>query len=147
MTAGSPHGPWRLSNSPALAIALPNLAFVTLGLLSLVLRKPNNPPVVLPLPEGPISRVNCLPGSERLTPRRASTRPAPLPNERSRQRRPRARTRRRAKPIACVRFQFRLKRSPSVRIPASLPRLSITGSPLMWCFQHEPDCNEDARFR
>ena len=23
-TAGSPHGPWRLSNSPALAIALPN---------------------------------------------------------------------------------------------------------------------------
>jgi len=44
MTAGSPHGPWRLSNSPALAIAFPNVAFVTLGLPPLVLRKPNNPP-------------------------------------------------------------------------------------------------------
>jgi len=44
MTAGSPHGPWRLSNSPALAIAFPNVAFVTLGLPSLVLHNPNNPP-------------------------------------------------------------------------------------------------------
>jgi RNA-directed DNA polymerase len=44
MTAGSPHGPWRLSNSPALAIAFPNVAFVALGLPSLMLRKPNNPP-------------------------------------------------------------------------------------------------------
>jgi RNA-directed DNA polymerase len=44
MTAGSPHGPWRLSNSPALAIAFPNVAFVALGLPSLRLRKPNNPP-------------------------------------------------------------------------------------------------------
>jgi len=43
-TAGSPHGPWRLSNSPALAIAFPNAAFGALGLPSLVLRKPINPP-------------------------------------------------------------------------------------------------------
>jgi RNA-directed DNA polymerase len=34
-TAGSPHGPWRLSNSPALAIALPNAFFGSLGLASL----------------------------------------------------------------------------------------------------------------
>jgi RNA-directed DNA polymerase len=32
--AGSPHGPWRLSNSPALAIALPNTFFASLGLAS-----------------------------------------------------------------------------------------------------------------
>jgi RNA-directed DNA polymerase len=31
-TAGSAHGPWRLSNSPALAIALPNAYFESLGL-------------------------------------------------------------------------------------------------------------------
>ena len=31
-TAGSPHGPWRLSNSPALTIALPNALFRSLGL-------------------------------------------------------------------------------------------------------------------
>jgi RNA-directed DNA polymerase len=43
-TAGSPHGPWRLSNSPALAIAFPNAAFGPLGLPSLVPRKPINPP-------------------------------------------------------------------------------------------------------
>jgi RNA-directed DNA polymerase len=35
-TAGSPHGPWRLSNSPALAIALPNAYFASRGLPSLV---------------------------------------------------------------------------------------------------------------
>jgi RNA-directed DNA polymerase len=35
-TAGSSHGPWRLSNSPALAIALPNAYFAVLGLPSLV---------------------------------------------------------------------------------------------------------------
>jgi RNA-directed DNA polymerase len=35
-TAGSPHGPWRLSNSPALNIALPNAYFGSLGLPSLV---------------------------------------------------------------------------------------------------------------
>jgi RNA-directed DNA polymerase len=35
-TAGSPHGPWRLANSPALAIALPNAYFTQLGLLSMV---------------------------------------------------------------------------------------------------------------
>lgn len=33
--AGSAHGPWRLSNSPALAIALPNAFFQALGLVSL----------------------------------------------------------------------------------------------------------------
>jgi len=31
-TAGSAHGPWRLANSPALAIALPNAYFASLGL-------------------------------------------------------------------------------------------------------------------
>ena len=34
-TAGSAHGPWRLSNSPALAIALPNGFFVSIGLAPL----------------------------------------------------------------------------------------------------------------
>ena len=33
-TAGSPHGPWRLSNSPALAIAMPNRFLGSLGLAS-----------------------------------------------------------------------------------------------------------------
>jgi RNA-directed DNA polymerase len=33
-TAGSPHGPWRLANSPALAIALPNRFFDSLDLTS-----------------------------------------------------------------------------------------------------------------
>jgi RNA-directed DNA polymerase len=33
--AGSPHGPWRLSNSPALTIALPNAFFGSLGLATL----------------------------------------------------------------------------------------------------------------
>jgi RNA-directed DNA polymerase len=37
-TAGSAHGPWRLANSPALAIALPNAYFESLGLPRLVLR-------------------------------------------------------------------------------------------------------------
>src|ERR1700739_3696215 len=31
-TAGSPHGPWRIANSPALTIALPNAYFAQLGL-------------------------------------------------------------------------------------------------------------------
>ena len=31
-TAGSPHGPWRLSRSPALSFALPNAFFASLGL-------------------------------------------------------------------------------------------------------------------
>jgi RNA-directed DNA polymerase len=35
-TAGSAHGPWRLSNSPAVTIALPNAYFVSLGLTPLV---------------------------------------------------------------------------------------------------------------
>jgi RNA-directed DNA polymerase len=35
-TAGSAHGPWRLSASPALSIALPNSFFASLGLPSLV---------------------------------------------------------------------------------------------------------------
>src|SRR5215469_3572511 len=34
-TAGSPHGPWRLANSPALSIALPNAYFAQLGLPSM----------------------------------------------------------------------------------------------------------------
>jgi RNA-directed DNA polymerase len=37
-TAGSPHGPWRLANSPALSIALPNAYFTTLGLPPMVVR-------------------------------------------------------------------------------------------------------------
>jgi len=32
---GSPHGPWRLSNSPALTIALPNAFFGSLGVATL----------------------------------------------------------------------------------------------------------------
>lgn len=35
-TAGSAHGPWRLANSPALNIALPNAYFDSLGLIRLV---------------------------------------------------------------------------------------------------------------
>lgn len=35
-TAGSAHGPWRLSNSPALTTALPNAYFASLGLTPLV---------------------------------------------------------------------------------------------------------------
>jgi RNA-directed DNA polymerase len=34
-TAGSPHGPWRLSHSPALTIALSNASLISLGLPSL----------------------------------------------------------------------------------------------------------------
>jgi len=37
-TAGSPHGPWRLANSPALTIALPNAYFAQLGLPPMILR-------------------------------------------------------------------------------------------------------------
>jgi RNA-directed DNA polymerase len=37
-TAGSAHGPWRLANSPALSIALPNAYFDSLGLPRLVER-------------------------------------------------------------------------------------------------------------
>jgi RNA-directed DNA polymerase len=33
-TAGSPHGPWRLANSPALKLAMPNALFGPLGLAS-----------------------------------------------------------------------------------------------------------------
>jgi RNA-directed DNA polymerase len=43
-TAGSPHGPWRISISPALAIAFPNASFAALGLSSLVSSKPHNSP-------------------------------------------------------------------------------------------------------
>ena len=42
-TAGSPHGPWRLSNSPALNIALSNASLVSLGLPSLATNKTVNP--------------------------------------------------------------------------------------------------------
>ena len=34
-TAGSPHGPWRLSRSPGLSYAYPNAYFSALGLVSL----------------------------------------------------------------------------------------------------------------
>lgn len=37
-TAGSAHGPWRIANSPALAMALPNAYFVQLGLPPMVVR-------------------------------------------------------------------------------------------------------------
>jgi RNA-directed DNA polymerase len=37
-TAGSPHGPWRIANSPALSIALPNAYFAQLGLPPMVVR-------------------------------------------------------------------------------------------------------------
>jgi len=37
-TAGSAHGPWRLANSPALAIALPNAYFDSLGIPRLAVR-------------------------------------------------------------------------------------------------------------
>jgi len=37
-TAGSPHGPWRIANSPALTIALPNAYFARLGLPPIVVR-------------------------------------------------------------------------------------------------------------
>ena len=38
-TAGSPHGPWRLSNSPALTIALPNAFFASLGLATVAAKR------------------------------------------------------------------------------------------------------------
>jgi len=37
--AGSAHGPWRLANSPALAIALPNAYFDSLGIPRLIVRQ------------------------------------------------------------------------------------------------------------
>ena len=37
-TAASPHGPWRIANSPALSIALPNAYFAALGLPPMVVR-------------------------------------------------------------------------------------------------------------
>ena len=37
-TAGSAHGPWRLANSPALSIALPNAYFDSLGIPRLTVR-------------------------------------------------------------------------------------------------------------
>jgi len=40
-TAISPHGPWRLSSSPALHIALPNAFLTSLGLPSLAVRRAN----------------------------------------------------------------------------------------------------------
>jgi RNA-directed DNA polymerase len=38
-TAGSPHGPWRLSQSPALSVALPNAFLASLGLATLEPRR------------------------------------------------------------------------------------------------------------
>jgi RNA-directed DNA polymerase len=43
-TASSAHGPWHLANSPALAMALPNAYFASLGLPPLVVTEPLNPP-------------------------------------------------------------------------------------------------------
>jgi RNA-directed DNA polymerase len=37
-TAGSPHGPWRIANSPALATGLSNAHFPKLGLPPMVVR-------------------------------------------------------------------------------------------------------------
>ena len=37
-TAGSSHGPWRIANSPARSIALPNAYFAGLGLPSMIVR-------------------------------------------------------------------------------------------------------------
>jgi RNA-directed DNA polymerase len=39
-TAGSPHGPWRLANSPALTIAMPIAYFSSLGLRSVAELRP-----------------------------------------------------------------------------------------------------------
>ena len=39
-TAGSPHGPWRLANSPALQLAMPNALFGSLGLASVAASRP-----------------------------------------------------------------------------------------------------------
>jgi RNA-directed DNA polymerase len=39
-TVGNPHGPWRLANSPALTIALPNGFFASLGLASVATQRP-----------------------------------------------------------------------------------------------------------
>ena len=39
-TAGSPRGPWRLANTPALSIALPNRFFGSLGLASVAAQRP-----------------------------------------------------------------------------------------------------------
>ncbi|MGY2987781.1 RNA-directed DNA polymerase [Bradyrhizobium sp. USDA 4501] len=39
-TAGSPHGPWRLANSPALTIAMPIAFFRALGLASVAAQQP-----------------------------------------------------------------------------------------------------------
>jgi RNA-directed DNA polymerase len=43
-TASSAHGPWHLANSPALAMALPNAYFASLGLPPLVVTEQLNPP-------------------------------------------------------------------------------------------------------
>ncbi len=43
-TAGSAHGPWRLANSPALNIALPNAHFDSLGIPGLTIGRWLNPP-------------------------------------------------------------------------------------------------------
>jgi RNA-directed DNA polymerase len=39
-TAGSPHGPWRLANSPALNIAMPIAFFASFGLASVAAQRP-----------------------------------------------------------------------------------------------------------
>ena len=51
-TAGSPHGPWRLSNSPALTIAIPDASLETLGLATVASQQaaqPSEPPCTDPV--------------------------------------------------------------------------------------------------
>ena len=43
-TAGSPNGPWRLANSPALTIAMPVAFFSALGVASVAAQRAPNPP-------------------------------------------------------------------------------------------------------
>jgi len=43
-TVGSSHGPWRIANSPALALALSNAYFDSLGIPSLTGGQKLNPP-------------------------------------------------------------------------------------------------------
>ncbi len=85
-TAGSPHGPWRLSNSPALAIALPTASFGSLGLASvaippacLIHRTAGYGPVCPVVWEGRSRETPPYPDSARQRPGEAWNEPAALP--------------------------------------------------------------------
>ena len=58
--AGSPHGPWRLANSPALSYALPIAYFDSLGLARLFAgdAQPSEPPDADPHVLGGVAGVN-----------------------------------------------------------------------------------------